>query len=250
MNTKHHNTWRKQLQHLLQRAFNFSCLLCYQPSATIVCHWCENDLFFFDNTTYDENLLYCGLVSRHVKHCHYDALSVLGIYTESVAHLIQKLKFSHSLAAGRILANWFYTKRIHSSEQLPQVLLPVPIHPTRLFSRHYNQATVLADDIGTLADIPVEQHWAIRTGRKTQHHLGRTERATNAKSAFSLSARCLDKRIATSNITCVAIVDDIITTGVTVNHLAQQLRKRYPQLTIHVWAIAFTPPPKSALLNE
>jgi predicted amidophosphoribosyltransferase len=66
---------------------------------------------------------------------------------------------------------------------------------------------------------------------------------------FSLTPQCIDKLVASNpDLKRIAIVDDVITTGVTVNALASLLRARYPQLSISVWAMTFTPPPKSSLL--
>ncbi|MEL7290269.1 MAG: ComF family protein, partial [Pseudomonadota bacterium] len=73
---------------------------------------------------------------------------------------------------------------------------------------------------------------------------------------FSLSTQCIDDEIAIvqgnkdgSNFS-VAIVDDVLTTGVTVNTLSKRLKKRYPNLHIQVWVAAFTPPPKSSLYQK
>jgi predicted amidophosphoribosyltransferase len=48
----------------------------------------------------------------------------------------------------------------------------------------------------------------------------------------------------------VAIIDDVLTTGVTVNTLSKRLKQRYPKIHIQVWAAAFTPPPKSSLFQK
>ena len=48
----------------------------------------------------------------------------------------------------------------------------------------------------------------------------------------------------------MAIVDDVVTTGVTVDVLAGLLKARYPSIVVEVWAMTFTPPPKSSLINE
>ena len=75
---------------------------------------------------------------------------------------------------------------------------------------------------------------------------------------FSLTAGCIDQyhesyRLRDTNNKppfTVAIVDDVITTGVTVNLLSKLLKARYPNIHIQVWAMTFTPPPKSTLLKD
>lgn len=235
---------------------NLSCLLCYQASPTPVCHWCEDDIFFFDATLHGSNLLQYGPVAGHVKHSHYDALRVLGLHTWPMSSLVHQLKFTHSLTAGKVLSNWFVHKMRQCTLSVPNVLLPVPISAWRLATRHYNQATLLCESISSELYIPVNQSWAKRRGFSVQHHLSKMARAENASRVFSLSTQCIDDEIAIaqgikdgSNFS-VAIVDDVLTTGVTVNTLSKRLKKRYPNLHIQVWVAAFTPPPKSSLYQK
>ncbi|MBJ2129386.1 ComF family protein [Alteromonas sp. IB21] len=235
---------------------NLSCLLCYQASPTPVCHWCENDMFFFDATSHGSNLLQYGPVAGHVKHSHYDALWVLGLHTWPMSSLVHQLKFTHSLTAGKVLSNWFVHKKRQCTLAVPNLLLPVPISAWRLATRHYNQASLLCECTSRELNIPVNQSWARRKGFSVQHHLSKAARAENASRAFSLSKRCIDDQIAAaqsktdgSSFT-VAIVDDVLTTGVTVNTLSKRLKQRYPKIGIQVWVAAFTPPPKSSLYQK
>lgn len=228
---------------------NLSCLLCYQASPTPVCQWCENDIFFFNPSVHGHNLLRFGPVARHVKHSAYKKLVVLSVHCYPITTLIHSFKFHHSLTCGRVLSKWFIDKQQHVSADKPHVILPVPISPWRFATRHYNQAAVLAKHIGNALHVPVCTNWAIRRGTSSQHHLNRQARVQHAREVFALSTRCIDNLLITlPALTHVAIVDDVITTGVTVNALASLLTTRYPQLTIYVWTITFTLPPKSSLL--
>lgn len=230
---------------------NLSCLLCYQASPSPVCQWCEDDIFFFDNHVHNQNLLAFGPVGRHVRHAHIDSLTVLGLHTWPMSRLVHQFKFQHSLTAGKVLSTWFIDKKQHNNVALPKLLIPIPITSTRIASRHYNQAAVLAKAIGNAWQICCENSWAVRKGKTTQHHLTKADRLTNAKAVFALSNRCLDKYIAVWGETMrVAIVDDVVTTGVTVDVLAGLLKARYPSIVVEVWAMTFTPPPKSSLINE
>ena len=196
-------------------------------------------------------------MGRHVKHSAYHQLSVLALHTYPITTLIHGFKFQHSLTSGKVLAKWFVGKKQHLTHQSPhtthmrpQLLLPVPLSPWRLATRHYNQAAVLAKCIGSALNIPICTNWAIRKGMSAQHHLGKAERLQHAKHVFSLTHHCIDRLVASNpTLKRIAIVDDVITTGVTVNALARLLSARYPQLSILVWAMSFTPPPKSSLLT-
>lgn len=235
---------------------NLSCLLCYQASPTPVCHWCEDDMFFFDAQVHGSNLLQYGPVAGHVKHSHYDTLTVLGLHAWPMSSLVHQLKFTHSLTAGKVLSNWFVHKKRQCTLSVPNLLLPVPISAWRLSKRHYNQATVLCNSLNRELEIPVHQGWARRRGFSVQHHLSKTARAENAKRVFSLTKPCIDKAIAQNGNDqlgthfSVAIVDDVLTTGVTVNTLSKMLKQRYPNIHIQVWVAAFTPPPKSSLFQQ
>jgi len=230
---------------------NLSCLLCYQASPSPVCQWCEDDIFFFDNHVHNQNLLAFGPVGRHVRHAHIDSLTVLGLHTWPMSRLVHQFKFQHSLTAGKVLSTWFIDKKQHNNVALPKLLMPIPITSTRVASRHYNQAAVLAKAIGNAWQICCENSWAVRKGKTTQHHLTKADRLTNAKAVFALSNRCLDNHITVWGETMrVAIVDDVVTTGVTADVLAGLLKARYPSIVVEVWAMTFTPPPKSSLINE
>lgn len=97
----------------------------------------------------------------------------------------------------------------------PDIIVPVPIHKLKFRERGYNQADILARGIGKKLDIPVLSHLLIRN-RKTlpQKQLNDKERLKNLKEAFEFNvsaARCYRKSIST-----VLLVDDIYTTGSTI----------------------------------
>jgi ComF family protein len=165
-----------------------------------------------------------------------------------MSFLIHQFKFKHSLAAGKMLSKWFVDKKQHCTLSVPDLLLPVPISAWRLAKRHYNQAGVMAEFIGKDLGIPCLHQWAIRTGASTQHQLSKLQRKKNAEHAFALTSHAMnDVFTKKSNEFVVAIVDDVVTTGVTVDVLSKLLLQRFPQVKIQVWAMTFTPPPKSTL---
>ena len=100
----------------------------------------------------------------------------------------------------------------------PDALVPVPVHYTRKRERGYNQAEVLAKVIGGKMGIPVEGR-LVRRVRKTlpQKLLGDRERQNNLKRAFKIDRN--DVKLKT-----VIIIDDIYTTGSTVDACAAVLK--------------------------
>ncbi len=97
-------------------------------------------------------------------------------------------------------------------------LAPVPLHRWRLFTRRYNQAALLAWETGRQAGVPVTPDLLVRRRRtRSQGGLDRTGRRRNVAGAFTLrQGRVVEgKRI--------VLVDDVLTTGATVNECARVL---------------------------
>jgi ComF family protein len=100
------------------------------------------------------------------------------------------------------------------------LLIPVPLHWTRLFARRYNQAALLAHAIRSAGGPPVAADWLVRRRRTpSQGRLNPTARARNVRWAFALRGRrsVRGKR--------VVIIDDVQTTGATVEECARVLRR-------------------------
>jgi ComF family protein len=94
-----------------------------------------------------------------------------------------------------------------------ELVIPVPLHPRRERKRGYNQATLLAARLGKEVGNNVVRR---RKNTATQTGLTRRQRALNVRGAFQCRRRIEG---------CVLIVDDVQTTGATVNALAHTLRR-------------------------
>ncbi len=104
------------------------------------------------------------------------------------------------------------------SSTLP-ILCPVPLHWTRLYWRGFNQATVLAQDIGAAKDWQV-QELLLRTRRTgSQMKRKRSERLTALSGAFAYDKKINDPP------SWVILVDDVCTTGTTLNECAKTLKE-------------------------
>ena len=99
----------------------------------------------------------------------------------------------------------------------PDALIPVPLHEKRLAVRGYNQSALLAEEIGKALHIPVYDELVVR-GKNTvpQKTLNRVERQNNLKKAFKICQN--DVKLST-----IVIIDDIYTTGSTVDDMAKLL---------------------------
>lgn len=100
------------------------------------------------------------------------------------------------------------------------LIVPVPLHWTRLFARRYNQANLLAYAIHAAGGPPVAPDWLVRRRRTpSQGRLGPLGRARNVRGAFAL------RRGREVRGMRVVVVDDVLTTGATVEECARVLRR-------------------------
>jgi len=113
---------------------------------------------------------------------------------------------------------------------MPQALLPVPLHYSRLYQRGFNQSLELTKRLARELTLPVDARLLQRhRATREQAQLGPKERRRNLRAAFSL------KRA--NPYQSAAIVDDVITTGTTAAELARLLRRSGTK-QIQIWALA------------
>jgi ComF family protein len=92
------------------------------------------------------------------------------------------------------------------------VLVPVPLHRWRIWSRGYNQAALIADALGRARGLPVERHALVRTrATAALRGLGRRARAEQVRGAFAADPR----RVERVRGRRVLLVDDVYTSGAT-----------------------------------
>jgi ComF family protein len=116
---------------------------------------------------------------------------------------------------------------------LPEVLIPVPLHVHRLRQRGYNQALEIARHLSRQLQIPLDTYSCQRVlDTPHQQGLSATERKRNLKQAFRVN-KPLGYRH-------VALIDDVMTTGTTLNILAALLRRQGVE-RIDNWCLARTP---------
>ena len=133
------------------------------------------------------------------------------------------------LIGGQVLAFHRFHKR-----PLPSLLVPVPMSHARWRRRGYNQAKVLCQALSELLGIPYADALDVNpaTPAVTQHHLNASEREQAMRHRYQL-VKCL-------NAAHVAVVDDVITTGSTLNAAAIALLEGGVD-EVSGWALAYTP---------
>ena len=152
--------------------------------------------------------------------------------------MVAQLKFHKQLINAHLLGQLLCQQIPHwyKDKTLPQVLIPVPLHPSRTRKRGFNQALEICKTISKLTHIPID-YKICRRIKKTQPQttLHKDERKINLIDAFTIKQT--DKKALAANYQHVAIVDDVFTTGGTVNALARALKKTGIK-QVDVWCVA------------
>ncbi len=158
-----------------------------------------------------------------------DRCEALFSYQAPVDGWIQQLKFHEDLGAAQLLGK-LLASRISPLQKDFQVL-PIPLHKKRLRERGYNQALEISRPLlGHGFKLLTEQ---VRREKITaaQSGLNRKARTKNLRGAFSVPGMMKNKNI--------LIIDDVMTTGATLNELAIQLH-RAGAGSVHAWVVART----------
>jgi len=195
------------------------CFLCAAPGGnSLLCPSCTASLPRL--TT--ERCPVCALPTPGASICgaclkqapHYDAVQAVFRYEFPVDRLIQSLKYAHRLASadfcGRALAQIAAACR-------PELIVPVPLAAARLAQRGFNQALEIARPLARALGAPLEIS-RIHRHRDTapQASLPWKERTKNIRHAFECTIDLTGKT--------VLLVDDVMTTGATLDELARTLK--------------------------
>lgn len=227
----------KCIDFIQSRLFPLACLSCGQNTdrAIAICHECEQQLPFnasscrqCSSPLQQTHTALCGHCQKNNPAFHSSHIPFR--YESTIQQWIKNFKFNNDLIKGKVLSDLFCETLSDNKPLLPEVLIPVPLHPSRIRQRGYNQALFLARTISKKTGIPVD-HSIIRKIKKTppQHKLDQQTRLTNIRNAFSLAGQC--------NYQHIAIIDDVVTTTATVNEVSRLLTEQGVE-KIQVWAIA------------
>jgi len=217
------------------RLFVESCPACDGPSDGGFCTVCSASFARVSNAC-----ARCGL-AKPVSHCplargawDVDALLAPFSYAPPLDHYVHALKYRGARALGRALA-LLLVPALRGLRGDVDALVAVPLHRGRRWERGYNQAQEIARTLARELGIPaLTRGIARRTATPTQTGQGAAERRASVERAFRVVRDFTGRR--------VAIVDDVVTTGATVNALAAELRAAGAARCV-VIAVARTPEP-------
>lgn len=195
------------------------CMLCAAPSGdSLLCPSCHGALPRL--TT--ERCPVCALPTPGSEICgvclarapRFDATAAVFRYEFPIDRLIQTLKYSHRLSG----AEFFGTELAQVAlPQRPDMILPVPLAATRLAQRGFNQALEMARPLARALGMALETGRICRRRDTTpQTGLPWKERARNIRDAFECQIDLAGNT--------VLVVDDVMTTGATLDELARTLK--------------------------
>ncbi|MCR2745312.1 ComF family protein [Limnobacter parvus] len=132
---------------------------------------------------------------------------------------IAQLKYGKAHGLSKFLGLWLGMAALRASAPLPDLLIPVPSSREKSRQRGYNQAALIARHAGKYIQRPVQTDWLIKIKEAgAQAELGRAERLSNLENAF-IATRPIPHGLR------IGLVDDVITTGATLESCVQALEK-------------------------
>lgn len=153
-------------------------------------------------------------------------------FAEPLDKLIYDFKYHQKPSYARLFAELLVcTLQLDNVE----ALIAIPTHPLRRRTRGYNQAELLAEALGKLLKLPVIKRAVIRIKHTpSQTHLTSVQRQKNLKNAFQVNPERL------TGLSDIALVDDVITTGATMQQVAELIRKNTSVKNCQAWSVAKT----------
>ena len=218
---------------MLERLFFEVCPGCGEASRAGLCTVCAASL-----PRVVDACERCGLARpvascpRRARDWHVERVIAPFAYAPPLDGYIHALKYRGARRLGRTLA-LALLEHVRAAAHDVDALVPVPLHPLRLRARGFNQAAEIARTLAHALERPVVLARVGRRGAEApQTGRGAAGRFANVAAAFAATHAFAGARL--------AIVDDVLTTGATVNALAAALRAA-GATRCHVWAVARTP---------
>jgi ComF family protein len=199
------------------------CGTCWRAIIRLDVPWCERcgaaSIARVDDLTAllvaPRSIAACAACATHPP--GYDYARSAALYEGPLREAIHALKFGRRRALASPLGDLTAQQCAVSLPDGIEALIPVPLARARERERGFNQAALLARRVGGTLGIPIRPRWLARV-RSTppQSDLSAAERRANVRDAFRASARVAGRH--------VLVVDDILTTGATLDACARALR--------------------------
>ena len=223
---------------LLSRFMASPCTLCggRVTDSVCVCSSCLQDLPYLHyccpqcgNPLNTQPASLCGSCQKEPPPV--DRTFSLFQYKPPIDYLVKQLKFNHSIIVANLFGELMADEISHQNMILPEAIIAIPLHAKRLKQRGFNQALEIAKPLARKLNIPLLQHSLVRN-KYTQpqtNQAAKKNRRKNLQNSFSYQA--------TEFYQHIAIIDDVITTGATINEAAKTLKQNKIQ-QVSAWSCA------------
>ena len=229
--------YTKIIHHLEHLFFPDECIICEKETPnkkTFICHLCEQELAYskMENTIVESKTkkIFWGRIPIEM------GFSLLyfekGNSTQKILHTIKyQNRKSFAIELGRRIGK---TLKDSKNNLNIDVLIPVPLHQRKKFDRGYNQSELLCVGISEILNVEMNSNLVLRKkNSQSQTKLNKFLRWENAQNTYEIS-----KEIKTKNWKHIAIIDDVVTTGSTIESIAQEFIIHNPNIKISVISLA------------
>ena len=204
-----------------------TCCFCGKISKEYICKDCIEKITYIEEPVCKkcgkpiryEEAEYCGDCAKTV--FSYEQGKSIWLHTDAVRWSVYQFKYHNRRIFGKFYAQELF--RIYGKwirENNINVIIPIPLHKKRQRNRGYNQSEIVARELGKLLRLPVNTKAVVRArNTKPQKELSHKERYHNLKEAFHVTKHWKGERH-------VLLIDDIYTTGNTIDSMAKLLRQK------------------------
>ncbi|HEY9694869.1 MAG TPA: ComF family protein [Oculatellaceae cyanobacterium] len=207
------------MQKLTQTLNNFlnlflqsKCPLCQRATEAEFCQYCQRQLLSCKLT--NSSYLWQGEVP----------VFAWGVYGGAIKRAIAALKYEHLPQLAQPLGYWLgeaWLKSPISQTTKKLIVVPIPLHSSKLKQRGYNQAELLAQSFCQFTGLAWQDGLERVRSTEAQFGLSQLQRQQNLAEAFRLS-----KKLQVQSSNAVLLLDDIYTTGATVKSAAKTLQQQ------------------------
>ncbi len=225
---------------LLKDVFNLffpdvclNCKLQLSKNESLICTQCRHDFPQTNFTNTPENLIEKKFYGRVPLY----AATSLFYYQKNgkVQQIIHQLKYKKQQEIGTLFGNWLGEEMVQSNRfNTIDYVVPVPLHPKKKKTRGYNQLTKFGEVLSEKLNSQLIENKLIKiASTETQTHKSRVERWRSTQHLFNLSD------VSFFENKHVLLIDDVVTTGATIESCANQLLKT-KNIKISIAVMAFT----------
>jgi ComF family protein len=152
---------------------------------------------------------------------HYDCVRSVFIYNDVSKRIILNLKHHDATHLAKYMSHYMTTHHFGLLDKC-DIIAPIPLHQMRLFTRKFNQSALILNHFPQAKAAHIYDLLIRKRNTPIQANLDARRRIKNVKSAFSINKKYIDNL----KDKTVLLIDDVFTTGATVNECAKLLKRK------------------------